>query len=488
MTVYPVILAGGSGTRLWPLSREYYPKQFLPLVDASSSMLQDTMARLDLIEEAFPPIIVCNHLHRFIVMNQLREIGARPTGVIVEPAGRNTAPALTLGALRARDEADDGDDPILLVTHSDHSITEPGRFVDAFEVGLALSSDGSLVTFGIPPTAPETGYGYIEKGEPLASVDESAFRIGSFVEKPDPRTAQEYCESGRYLWNSGIFMMRASVWLEQIERYRPDISESVREAYSNGDDYFEFFQPDADAFLRCPSDSIDYAVMEQASSSPTDRANDLAVVQVEMGWSDIGSWSMLWERRGQDMRGNVVQGNVYTDATRNSLVIGQNRLVVAVGLDDMVVIETSDAVLVAPKDRAQEIKGIVEQLRSDGRPEADVHRRVHRPWGAYEVIDAGVGFQIKRLEIEPGERVSLQFHEHRSEHWVVVRGVALVTKGEEQFRLQESESVSISKGTIHRLENPGPELLEVIEVQRGDYLEEDDIVRLDDKYRRHARE
>lgn len=487
MTVYPVILAGGSGTRLWPLSREYYPKQFLPLIDVSSSMLQNTIARLDLIEEASPPIIVCNHLHRFIVMNQLREIGAEPTGVIVEPAGRNTAPALTLGALRAQDEAGEGEDPILLVTHSDHSITAPRGFVDAFRVGLALASKGSLVAFGVPPTSPETGYGYIEKGGALASADESAFCIRSFVEKPDPGAAEGYFESGRYLWNSGIFMMRASVWLDQIERCRPDISESVRDAYSKGDDYFEFFQPDADAFLRCPSDSIDYAVMERASDSPPGGSNGRSVVQVDMGWSDVGSWSMLWERRLRDRRGNVVQGNVYTDSTRNSLVIGQSRLVVVVGLDDMVVIETSDAVLAAPKDRAQEIKAVVERLRSEGRQEADVHRRVHRPWGAYEVLDAGVGYQIKRLEIEPGESVSLQFHEHRSEHWVVVRGTAQVTKGEKVFLLRENDSVSIPKGTMHRLENPGEGLLEVIEVQRGDYLGEDDIVRLDDKYRRPTR-
>ena len=487
MTIYPVILAGGAGTRLWPLSREYYPKQFLPLISASSSMLQETLARLALIEEAAPPILVCSELHRFIITDQLREAGVEATSIVVEPAGRNTAPALTLGALRAQDASDDDDDPILLVTHSDHLITEPQRFLDAFRVGMALASDGDVVTFGVPPTGPETGYGYIEMGTQIESVDGPAFAIQSFVEKPDRSTAEQYCESRRYLWNSGIFMMRASVWLEQLERHRSDIADAVREAYLNGSDFFEYFRPDEDAFLNCPSESIDYAVMEGAGSSlekEDDGTTGFAVVPIDVGWSDIGSWSTLWERRAKDDQGNVVQGDVYTDATRNSLVIGQHRLVAAIGLDDMVVIETADAVLVAHKDRVQDIKGIVERLRKDGRPEADVHRRVHRPWGSYDVLDAGDGFQVKRLTISPGASVSFQFHHHRAEHWIVVRGTAKVTKGDEVLLLKENESISIPQGMKHRLENPGTTPLEVIEAQMGEYLGEDDIIRLEDNYNR----
>ena len=487
MTVYPVILAGGAGTRLWPLSREFYPKQFLPLISASSSMLQETLARLALIEEAAPPILVCSELHRFIITDQLREAGVEATSIVVEPAGRNTAPALTLGALRAQDASDDDDDPILLVTHSDHLITEPQRFLDAFRVGMALASDGDVVTFGVPPTGPETGYGYIEMGTQIESVDGPAFAIQSFVEKPDRSTAEQYCESRRYLWNSGIFMMRASVWLEQLERHRPDIADAVREAYSNGSDFFEYFRPDEDAFLNCPSESIDYAVMEGAGSSresQDDGTTGFAVVPIDVGWSDIGSWSTLWDRREKDDQGNVVQGDVYTDATRNSLVIGQHRLVAAIGLDDMVVIETADAVLVAHKDRVQDIKGIVERLRKDRRPEADVHRRVHRPWGSYDVLDAGDGFQVKRLTISPGASVSFQFHHHRAEHWIVVRGTAKVTKGDEVILLKENESISIPQGMKHRLENPGTTPLEVIEAQMGEYLGEDDIIRLEDNYNR----
>ena len=487
MTIFPVILAGGSGTRLWPLSREYYPKQFLPLISASSSMLQETLARLELIEEAASPILVCSELHRFIIADQLREVGVEATSIIVEPAGRNTAPALTLGALRAQDAAEQGDDPVLLVTHSDHLITEPQRFWDAFRVGLELASMGDVVTFGVPPTSPETGYGYIEKGSQIRP-EGSAFAIRSFVEKPDISTATEYCESGQYFWNSGIFMMCASVWLSQLEQHRPDIAEAVRTAYSKGSDFFEFFRPEEDTFLNCPSESIDYAVMEGAGSAAeeADGSTGFAVVPIDVGWSDIGSWSTLWERRDQDIHGNVVQGDVYADSTNNSLVIGQHRLVAAIGLEDMVVIETADAVLVAHKDRVQDIKGIVEQLRKDGRPEADIHRKVHRPWGSFDILDAGEGFQVKRLTISPGASVSFQYHNHRAEHWIVVRGTARVTKGKEVFLLKENESVSIPQGMKHRLENPGDIPLEVIEAQMGDYLGEDDIIRLEDNYNRET--
>ncbi len=489
LTVYPIILAGGSGTRLWPLSREYYPKQFLPLINTGSSMLQETLTRLAMIEEAASPIVVCSELHRFIVADQLREAGVEATSVIVEPAGRNTAPALTLGALRALDVSGDGEDPILLVTHSDHLITEPRRFLDAFKVGLALASEGSLVTFGVPPTGPETGYGYIEQGGPLVSVEGQAYAIQSFVEKPDRQTATEFCESGRYLWNSGLFMMRASAWLERIELHRPDIADAVRVAYEKGSDFYEYFKPDEDAFLKCPSDSIDYAVMEGAGSSAEedkDGTTGYAVVPIDVGWSDIGSWSTLWEQREQDDMGNVLQGDVYTESTKNSLILGGHRLIAAIGLEDVVVIETPDAVLVAHKDRVQDIKGVVEQLREDGRSEADIHRRVHRPWGTYDVLDAGEGFQVKRLTISPGASVSFQFHRHRAEHWIVVRGTAKVTKDGDVFLLKENESVSIPQGMKHRLENPGTTPLEVIEAQMGEYLGEDDIIRLEDDYNREV--
>ena len=345
------------------------------------------------------------------------------------------------------------------------------------------------MTFGVPPTGPETGYGYIEQGGPLASVEGQAYAIQSFVEKPDRQTATQFCESGNYLWNSGLFMMRASAWLERIERHRPDIADAVRVAYEKGSDFYEYFKPDEDAFLKCPSDSIDYAVMEGAGSSAEgdkDGNTEYAVVPIDVGWSDIGSWSTLWEQREQDDMGNVLQGDVYTESTKNSLILGGHRLIAAIGLENVVVIETPDAVLVAHKDRVQDIKGVVEHLRKQGRSEADIHRRVHRPWGTYDVLDAGEGFQVKRLTISPGASVSFQFHRHRAEHWIVVRGTAKVTKDGDVFLLKENESVSIPQGMKHRLENPGTTPLEVVEAQMGEYLGEDDIIRLEDHYNREV--
>jgi mannose-1-phosphate guanylyltransferase/mannose-6-phosphate isomerase len=499
MTIYPVILAGGSGSRLWPLSREHYPKQFLPLI-SSSSMLQETVRRLSSIENVASPIAVCNELHRFTLTDQMRATGVEPASVIVEPAGRNTAPALTLAALRAQQLIDKGDeDPILLVMPSDHLITDTEGFQQAIRLGASLASQGYLVTFGVVPDGPETGYGYIKKGDTIGSTDESAFRLEAFVEKPGHDTAEEYVESGQYFWNSGIFMMRAEVWLSELAYHRSDIAEVVREAYSKGREYFEYidyFQPDLETFLNCPSDSIDYAVMEKAAlsfngtnfspPSKTQRATGCAVVPIDVGWSDIGAWSALWQHREQDEAGNVVQGDVYTDSTKNSLLIGQHRLVATVGLEDVVVIETADAVLVARKDRVQDVKEIVQRLRDEGRPEANIHRKVHRPWGTYEVLDSGPGFQVKRLTVNPGASVSLQFHHHRAEHWVVVRGTARVTRNEEVFLLTENESTSVPKGMQHRLENPGKLPLEIIEVESGEYLGEDDIVRLQDNYDRQT--
>lgn len=495
MTIYPVILAGGSGSRLWPLSREYYPKQFLPLI-GSTSMLQETVKRLDSIENVASPIAVCNELHRFMLMDQMKATGIESASVVVEPAGRNTAPALTLAALRAQHLVKNGDeDPILLVMPSDHLITDTQGFQQAVRLGTALASQGYLVTFGVVPDGPETGYGYIKKGGSIESTNESAFRLEAFVEKPGLDVAKQYVESGQYFWNSGIFMMRTGVWLSELDRHRPDIADVVREAYSKGQEYFEYFRPDADTFQACPSDSIDYAVMEKAVASSGSNAPHLnnasgaigcAVVPIDVGWSDIGAWSALWEHHEQDEAGNVIQGDVYTDSTKNSLLIGQHRLVATVGLEDVVVIETADAVLVARKDRVQDVKEIVQRLRDEGRPEADIHRKVHRPWGAYEVLDGGPGFQVKRLTVNPGASISLQFHHHRAEHWVVVRGTAKVTRDEEVFLLAENESTSVPKGMQHRLENPGKLPLEIIEVESGEYLGEDDIVRLQDNYNRQT--
>lgn len=517
MTIYPVILAGGSGTRMWPLSREYYPKQFLTLV-SSESMLQETLARLESIDGVSKPIAVCNELHRFMLMDQMREKGVEPASVVVEPAGRNTAPALTLAALRAEDlsKQGGGEDPILLILPADHLIVDVEAFHKAIRLGVSLAEERYLVTFGVVPDGPETAYGYLKKGETLTaaqflstaaktedkSTEDSgalleAYRLDSFVEKPDRDTAERYLQTGSYLWNSGIFVMRVSVWLAELERHRADIVEVVRKAYSEGRAYYEYFQPDIETFIACPSDSIDYAVMEKAAATfsnagpssvdnNAEGATGCAVVPIDVGWSDIGAWSALWERSEQDSQGNVAQGDVYTDSTKNSLLIAQHRLLATVGLEDTVVVETADAVLVARKDRVQDVKEIVQRLKAEGRPEADIHLKVHRPWGTYEVLDGGSGFQVKRLTINPGASLSLQFHHHRAEHWVVVRGTAKVTRDEEVFLLSENESTSVAKGMKHRLENPGKLPLEIIEVESGEYLGEDDIVRLEDDYDRHT--
>ena len=466
MKINPVILSGGSGTRLWPLSREHYPKQLLSLM-GERTLLQQTVSRLDGIEHVADSLLVCNEEHRFLIAEQLRQLGKTPADIILEPVGRNTAPALTLAALTLLKTAPD--DELMLVMPADHVIQDNKKFHAAVREGIALAEKGQLVTFGIVPATPETGYGYIKKGD--------GNEVAAFVEKPDAETAGRYLASGEYLWNSGMFMMLASVWLDELNRFHPAMLEACKAAYEQGRRDGEFFRVNAQAFGSCQSNSIDYAVMEE-----TDKA---AVVALDAGWSDIGAWSSLWEASERDSQGNVVQGDVYAHATQNTLLISQHRFLAAVGLNDIIVIETPDAVLVAHKKHAQDVKEVVNRLKSDKRSEYQTHRRVYRPWGSYEGIDAGPRFQVKRLMVNPGAALSLQMHHHRAEHWIVVKGTARVTRGDEVFMLTENQSTYIPLGTTHRLENPGNIALEIIEVQSGSYLGEDDIVRFEDRYNRH---
>ena len=465
MKINPVILSGGSGTRLWPLSREQYPKQLLCLL-GERTLLQQTVSRLDGMEHVADPLLVCNEEHRFLIAEQLRQLGKTPADIILEPVGRNTAPALTLAALALLKHSPN--DALMLVMPADHVIHDVGEFHSAIQEGTALAEKGRLVTFGIVPATPETGYGYIKRGD--------GNEVAAFVEKPDAETAGRYVASGNYLWNSGMFMMLASVWLDELNRFHPAMLEACKAAYEQGWRDGEFFRVNAQAFGSCQSNSIDYAVMEE-----TDKA---AVVALDAGWSDIGAWSSLWEASERDSQGNVVQGDVYAHATQNTLLISQHRFLAAVGLDDIIVIETPDAVLVAHKKHAQDVKEVVNRLKSDKRSEYQTHRRVYRPWGSYEGIDAGPRFQVKRLMVNPGAALSLQMHHHRAEHWIVVKGTARVTRGDEVFMLTENQSTYIPLGTTHRLENPGNIALEIIEVQSGSYLGEDDIVRFEDKYNR----
>lgn len=481
ITIQPVILSGGSGTRLWPYSREAYPKQFLSF-SGNETLFQETVARIadTAVDPAQfdlkPPLVVCNELHRFLVAEQLRQMGFERSVIILEPVGRNTAPALTLAAANAASQVED---PVLVVMPSDHHIADLEGFQLRVLDAVRWAAGGAVVTFGIVPSKAETGYGYILKG---AQIGDESFVLDRFVEKPDAVQAADYVASGDYLWNSGLFVLRSSIWLEQIASQRPDIAEHCREALNRAKRDGDFIRIDKASFASCPADSIDYAVMEKLAKQPGE--NRAVVLPLDVGWSDLGSWSAYSEIKAQDDDGNVTVGDVFAKDARNSLLYSQSRFVAAVGVSDLVVIETTDAVLVAHKDKAQDVKAITEHLKRSSRQEHVYHAKVHRPWGDYEGIDRGPRYQVKRLTIKPGATLSLQLHHHRAEHWVVVKGTARVTRGDESFILTENESTFIPLGVQHRLENPGVIPLEIIEVQSGGYLGEDDIVRFEDIYNR----
>ena len=493
MTLHPVILAGGSGTRLWPLSREFYPKPFLSISD-SRSMLQDTVLRLDGVDEVSAPMVVCNEEHRFLVAEHSRQIDRLPVSILLEPVGRNTAPALTLAALMLAEQSDNGDSPIMLVLPADHVISDVAAFQRAITVAAELAEHDYIVTFGIMPSFPSVGYGYIRRGDEFfngfkhvpyhdtGSAPGVAYELSEFVEKPDLDTARSMLQTEEYLWNSGMFVLHTSAWLEEIDRFRPDIVDACRRAHASGTHDGLFFRPDPETFEACPSDTIDYAVMERIVGSDSNRR--ALVVPINAGWSDVGSWAAIMDVSDKDEDGNVVRGDVYTHEMRNSMIFGQHRLVAAVGLEDVIVVETPDAVLATDRNRVEDVRELVEQLKAEGRSERENHRRVHRPWGWYEVVDSGDRFQVKRITVNPGQALSLQMHHHRSEHWVVVSGTAKIIKDDGESLLFENESAYVKVGETHRLENPGTIPLEIIEVQSGSYLGEDDIVRFDDRYNR----
>lgn len=463
----PVIMSGGSGTRLWPLSRKSKPKQFLTLF-SEQTMFQETLSRLDGLKNLQSPIVVCNNDNRFMVAEQIRDLEIDNPTIILEPLGRNTAPALAVSALQAMES---GDDPILLVLAADHIIQDLAAFHQAVSIAKIQAEAGSLVTFGIVPTSPNTGYGYIQADE-----KNTVSKVKNFVEKPDLDTAKKYIDSGDYYWNSGMFMFKASALIAELDTFSPEIMASCRQALANSQLDLDFIRLDKEAFEACPSDSIDYAVMEHT--------NKAVVVPLNAGWNDVGSWSSLWECSEQSNDNNVVHGDTIINDVKNSYIHSEHRLVSVLGLDHIIVVETADAVMVASKDSVQNIKQIVNQLITEERPEAESNRLCYRPWGFYDSIDKGEGFQVKRITVNPGASLSLQMHHHRAEHWVVVTGTAEVTRGDEIMLLAENESTFIPQGTKHRLHNPGRVPLEIIEVQSGSYLGEDDIVRFDDNYHR----
>tara|TARA_R110002049_G_scaffold14126_3_gene60145 strand:- start:501 stop:1910 length:1410 start_codon:yes stop_codon:yes gene_type:complete len=465
----PVLLSGGVGSRLWPVSRETHPKQFLPLV-GEISMLQETLRRTTTLEAA-APLVVCNEEHRFMVAEQLRQLDVHSGALILEPQGRNTAPAVALAALHA---VSSDPEAVLLVLPADHLIKDVDAFVAAVVKAMPLASQGRMMTFGVVPTSPETGYGYIKCGAALA---DDLFELERFVEKPDAQTAQEYLDSGGYLWNSGMFLLRAKTFLEELSVLAPDILACCQEAMHISTIDSSFVRPDSETFLRCPSDSIDYAVMEKTRVG--------GVIALDCGWSDVGAWSALWEVGERDLDGNVTRGDVIADNCRGSYFRSDSRLIAATGVDNLVVVETTDAILVADRDKVQDVKRIVSLLKSQQRTEASLHRRVDRPWGSYESLVSSDRFQVKRIVVAPGQRLSLQMHHHRAEHWIVVKGTAEVTCEDKVFMLAEDESTYIPLGHKHRLANPGHIPLEIIEVQSGAYLGEDDIVRFEDVYGRN---
>ncbi|WP_438441817.1 mannose-1-phosphate guanylyltransferase/mannose-6-phosphate isomerase [Escherichia sp. 362] len=466
--IIPIIMAGGSGTRLWPLSRSLYPKQFLSLIN-ENSLLQETLKRLDGLN-CLPPVIVSNNEHRFIVAEQLRQFGVDDFQIILEPVGRNTAPAVALAALKSLELHGDHH---MLVLAADHAIQDIEAFHAAVLAAEQESVDNKLVTFGIVPTKPETGYGYIKKGE---QVKNSVFKVNSFVEKPDLETAKNYLEQKCYLWNSGMFMFKASVYLDELKKFRPDILAACKESLSSASTDLDFIRLNSDVFAECPDESIDYAVME--------KTQDCVVIPLDADWSDIGSWTSLWEISEKDEHENVSHGDVINYNSRNNYIYSEGSLISTVGVNNLIIVQTKDALLVAQQDNVQDIKKIVEILKKQKRSEHVSHREVYRPWGRYDSVERGDRYQVKRITVKPGECLSTQMHHHRAEHWVVVAGTAKVTCGERSFFVTENESTFIPIGTVHTLENPGKIPLEVIEIQSGVYLGDDDIVRLSDKYGR----
>jgi mannose-1-phosphate guanylyltransferase len=466
--ILPIIMAGGSGTRLWPFSRQLFPKQFLTL-NGGYSMLQNTAVRLAGIEHQ-APMVICNEEHRFAVAEQFRANNIANSGIILEPVGRNTAPAIALAAFKA---IKGGDDPLLLVLAADHVIKNAAAFCQAVTRAVEHANNGKLVTFGIVPTAPETGYGYIKSGCP---IDEMGFSVAKFVEKPNLANAQHYMQSGEYYWNSGMFLFKASTYLAELKTHCPEIYNACEKAIAHTQTDADFVRIDKVAFETCPDDSIDYAVMEKTSLA--------VVVPMDCGWSDVGSWSALWDIEDKDDNNNALKGDVIAFNTSNSYVNAQEKLVAVIGVDDLVVVETKDAILVSKKSAVQHVKKVVEHLKANERPEFKLHREVHRPWGKYDSVDSSDRFQVKRITVKPGAKLSVQMHHHRAEHWIVVAGTAKVTNGDKDILLTENQSTYIPIGVIHALENPGKVDLELIEVQSGSYLGEDDIVRFEDKYGR----
>lgn len=463
--ILPVIMAGGSGSRLWPLSRDLMPKQFLNL-DGKSTMLQATVKRLTGLD-TLPPLVICNEEHRFIAAEQLRQINQLNNNIILEPAGRNTAPAIALAAMAALKK---GLDPLLLVLAADHIIVDEREFRRVVSAAVPCALQDKLVTFGIVPTAPETGYGYIQAANALAlSGEEAVYAVKQFVEKPNLKTAEQYLASGDYYWNSGMFLFKASVYLDNLKQYRPDIFAACELAMADADPDLDFIRVNKEAFLQCPDDSIDYAVMEKTDSA--------VVIPLDAGWSDVGSWSSLWEVSEKNIDGNSHKGDVLSFESHNNYVFAETGLVATVGLENTIVVQTKDAVLVASKDHVQDVKAIVNSLKKSSRPEHRVHREVYRRWGKQDSIDTGYRYQVKRITVMPEQKVSMQMHHHRSEHWIVVSGTAKVSIDGQDAILTENQSVYIPLGTAHALENPGKIPLELIEVQSGAYLGEDDIVR-----------
>jgi mannose-1-phosphate guanylyltransferase len=466
--IVPVILSGGSGTRLWPLSRKLFPKQFLNLFN-KTSLFQDTILRLK--DQYSSPLIICNEEHRFIVAEQLRQIKSKNQGIILEPVGKNTAPAITLAALNLLSH---GKDPIMLVLSADHLIKNEKTFIESIKIASNFADTGKMLAIGIKPTKPEVGYGYIEADN---SEEKNCYQIISFTEKPSHKVAENYLDSGKFYWNSGIFLFKASTYLSELKKFEPDILKTCKKSFANIKKDFDFIRPDSSEFKKCPEKSIDYAIMEKTQSG--------MVVPFDGSWSDVGTWNALWNSQSKDLDSNVVKGDVILQKVKNSFIHSSRRLVTVNDVSDIIIVDTSDALLVSSKKSSQEIKHLVAKIKTAGKGEADNHRKVFRPWGYYDSIESGDGFQVKRIYVNPGAKLSLQKHKKRAEHWVVVKGIAKITCGDRIFKLNENESTYIPKGEIHRLENQEKTPLEIIEIQTGMYLGEDDIIRLEDDYHRN---